>query len=596
MRYGIRISLAILATVLPGAYVGAGDFHSWENSLEGWSVDPNSSGATGVPTDNAPAGAVTDGSYALEVGRPLGASWTAVLRAENGFIYDDLIANTTIDLDIYVPSSSFQSWGNMQFQIEGQDMSFSKTLHFNSSENSYHLSWDYGTDPEFNPMASWSQLTMAVQGGGTMNPVYLDNFRLSNRYTDDPPYTVEGGHKVLLDEQFDGDLKIWREPGSAYSGPDTIAAGDGSLVRAPVGERGWRTRYRHGNELTGRTLLQNNEAEWYTDPWYEGTSGSPLGVNPFSLQDGKLHISADTISPSVLSGLPTTDGDETVHDKIGYTSGLLTTQNLVAVKYGRFEMRAQMPSGRGMWPALWLLPSTPGWPPEIDILESHGHLNDKYHVAAHLTQDDLDAGFSPVGGWVDTDVEVPGQAVDITAGFHDYSLDWGADEIIWYFDGVEVGRMDTPPSMRQEMYLLVNLAVGGPDSWPGVPTPTTPFPQELIVDYIRITQLLADYDDDGDVDPDDYIVWRDTFGQSVAPGEGADGNHNGIVDAADYTIWRDGLDDSPFSASSSHSVPEPSAAICMLSALVGVVVSCPRNERKLFTSLTGSRRRTGAHV
>ena len=540
MRHCLRLILVTLSVGLLATSVEADVFHSWENSLEGWLVDPNSSGATAVPTSlagGAPTGAITDGSYALAIGRPSGAAWTATVRATSNFIYNDLISNTTLDLDVYLPSSSYQSWGNMQFQIEGQGMSLSKTLPFNATNNSYHLNWDYGLEPSFNPTSNWSQLTMAVQGGGLMNPVYLDNFQLSNSFTNQPNYTIEGNRKVFLNEHFDGDLKIWREPSSVYSGPDSILSGDGSLVRAAVGESGWRTRFRHGNELTGRSLLGNNEAGWYMDPWYEGTTGSPLGVNPFKLQNGKLHITADEIATPVLNGLPANDGGYNVHNEIDYTSGLLTTQNLAAVKYGHFEMRAQLPSGRGMWPALWLLPSAPGWPPEIDILEAHGHLNNKVHIAAHLTQADLDAGFTEIGGWVPTDVDVPGTTVDITAGFHDYALDWSADEIIWYFDGVEIGRIDTPPSMMQEMYLLVNLAVGGPGSWPGAPTPTTPFPKEMIVDYIRITQPRADFDSDGGVDEDDLFLWESSFGTNDV----GDTDDDGDTDGSDFLAWQAGF-------------------------------------------------------
>ena len=580
MRHCNRLVLMILAASILATSVSAADFHSWENSLEGWSIDPNSSGATAVPASlasGAPAGAITDGNYALQIGRPNGAGWTAAVRATGGVIYNDLITSTTLDLDVYVPSSSYQSWGNMQLQIEGQGMNISKTLPFNANNNSYHLTWDYGVDPGFNPTANWSQLTLAIQGAGSMDPVYLDNFQLSNSFTGQPNYTLEGNHKVYLNEQFDGDLKIWREPSNVYSGPDSILSGDGSLVRAAVGEPGWRTRFRHGNELTGRVLLGNNEAAWYMDPWYEGASGSPLGVNPFKLQNGKLHITADEISPTVLNGLPANDGSYVVQDEIDYTSGILTTQNLAAVKYGHFEMRAQLPSGRGLWPALWLLPSAPGWPPEIDILESHGHLNNKVHIAAHLTQADLDAGFTPIGGWIPTDVDVPGTTVDITAGFHDYSLDWSADEIIWYFDNVEIGRMDTPPSMQQEMYLLVNLAVGGPGSWPGPPTPTTPFPKEFIIDYIRITQPRADLDSDGLVDSDDLALWQSNFGSSDA----GDTDDDSDTDGADFLAWQTGFNATPGAAANASTVPEPTTTtLAILFGLLGAGTGRRKKDRR----------------
>jgi beta-glucanase (GH16 family) len=77
------------------------------------------------------------------------------------------------------------------------------------------------------------------------------------------------------------------------------------------------------------------------------------------------------------------------------------------------------------------------------------------------------------------------RTADLAAGFHVYGLSWHPDLLRWYLDGVEVARTPTPPGLDKPMYLLVNLAVGGPKSWPGAPDAGTLFPARMTVDYIR---------------------------------------------------------------------------------------------------------------
>src|SRR5689334_13293123 len=116
-----------------------------------------------------------------------------------------------------------------------------------------------------------------------------------------------------------------------------------------------------------RTLPANGEQEYYSD--------SSVGVNPFSTGDGALTITAAPGSNPL--GLP-------------YNSGEISSQALHSQTYGYFEMRAQLPSGQGMWPAFWLMP-TNGGPGEIDALEAFGASHDgqgganSYSVALHDT-------------------------------------------------------------------------------------------------------------------------------------------------------------------------------------------------------------------
>ena len=85
---------------------------------------------------------------------------------------------------------------------------------------------------------------------------------------------------------------------------------------------------------------------------------------------------------------------------------------------------------------------------------------------------------------------------------------------------------------------------------------TAYFDNFVIANFAR---LPGDYDVDGDVDANDYLVWRDTYGGTPVSGTGADGNGDGVVDAADYTVWRDNLGAQLTPSASADAAPEPSA-------------------------------------
>ncbi|MBN2102826.1 glycoside hydrolase family 16 protein [bacterium] len=174
-----------------------------------------------------------------------------------------------------------------------------------------------------------------------------------------------------------------------------------------------------------------------------------------------------------------------------YTSARLHTKNKGDWTYGRFEIRARLPFGQGIWPAVWLMPTDNkygGWAAsgEIDIMELLGQEPGKVYGTLHYggeypqnvhTGDDF---FLPQGSFYEN--------------FHVFSLEWDTTAISWFVDDSlyqtqsqwysENGEYPAP--FDQQFHLIINVAVGG--NWPGNPDETTPFPQDMVVDYVRIFQ------------------------------------------------------------------------------------------------------------
>ncbi|MEO0323564.1 MAG: glycoside hydrolase family 16 protein [Myxococcota bacterium] len=173
----------------------------------------------------------------------------------------------------------------------------------------------------------------------------------------------------------------------------------------------------------------------------------------------------------------------------GFTSGRIKTQGLFEQRYGRFEARMRLPGpGAGLWPAFWMLGSEFGdessnvpWPfvGEIDVMENIGDEETIYGTVHG-------PGYSG-GDSIGRRLVTPGE--DYTADFHVYRVDWDPSSIRWYVDGdlyftLQVG--DTPGDwvFDTPFFMILNLAVGG--SFPGSPTDATPFPAELVVDWVRV--------------------------------------------------------------------------------------------------------------
>ncbi len=231
-----------------------------------------------------------------------------------------------------------------------------------------------------------------------------------------------------------------------------------SLYDATTGTGTWMTQYgfQYALPWTSRTLQANGEKQIYVDPAYAGTGTTALGLNPFAIDGGNLSITIANTPTDLQSGLY---GRQ-------FTSGLLTTQPTASQTYGYYEIRAEMPTGTGAWPAFWLLPSSGSNPPEVDILEAHGSTANTNVATIH--------DVSLTGGVSGTTVLLP----DLGTGFHTYGFLWTPTTLSWYIDGTEVKEMATPADMNQPMYMLLNLAADASTTAASLPTP-------FVIDYVR---------------------------------------------------------------------------------------------------------------
>ena len=214
----------------------------------------------------------------------------------------------------------------------------------------------------------------------------------------------------------------------------------------------------------GFTQTGNGEKGRYIQPSYAPTAAA----NPFSVSNGVLTISANPTPSNLLQ----------YTDNLPYTTGWIDTYHEFSQTYGYFEMRAQLPAGQGTWPAFWLLPENGSWPPEIDGMESVNGNNVDYTTVHSTVSGDSELASNHFKSGAGTNE--PG----MTSGFHTYGVDWEPDKITFYFDGKEVYQTATPADLKgQPMYMIASLGIGG--YWPGNPTSSESWPQQMKIDYLR---------------------------------------------------------------------------------------------------------------
>lgn len=243
---------------------------------------------------------------------------------------------------------------------------------------------------------------------------------------------VPEGYVLVWHDEFDGntiDPQKW-----------TFETGDGTEFGLPVG---WG----------------NNELQIYTN----------------NEENARIEQDGD-VSALVITALK--------HGENDFTSAKLTTNGLFSMRFGRVDVRAKLPQGQGIWPAIWTLGdnrSIVDWPGcgEIDIMEMLGHDPKKVYATVHYVDGENRKGENQ--GYYET------SGTSFSDDYHVFSLEWTPEKMSFMVDGTKYHEVSIEDDMKEFLrshYLILNVAVGG--YWPGYPDETTVFPQSMYVDYVRV--------------------------------------------------------------------------------------------------------------
>lgn len=283
------------------------------------------------------------------------------------------------------------------------------------------------------------------------------------------------------------------------------------------------------DEFDGETL---NRADWnreirkayWTNNELQAYTGGDANI---FLREGKL----------VLKALKHVDEK----GRVTYTSGKVQTQDKHDFLYGRIDVRAKVPQGQGLWPAIWMMPTRESkygsWPRcgEIDIMEILGH---QTHISyANLHYGEPHAEQQGV-------YTLPGGAT-FSDDFHVFSVEWDPGEFRFYIDGEHFHTVNDwysisngmerpyPAPFNQTFYIQLNLAVGG--TWPGNPDETTDFDRaEFEIDYVRVYQR-PEYDTNV-TKPEKQFAQAQEDGNFVHNGDFAVAEN--VNDSADWVYYQ----------------------------------------------------------
>ena len=247
------------------------------------------------------------------------------------------------------------------------------------------------------------------------------------------------------------------------------------LTPSPTATYSWNSdgwTFIWSDEFDGNTIDPKN---WVFDKGGSGWGNAELEYYTDRPENARIE-----------NGMLVIEARQEKYEGLPYTSARLNSRKLQEFQYGHIEARLKLPYGQGIWPAFWMLGGNASWPNggEIDIMEFIGKTPDTVYQTVH------GPGYSGAKGI--------GSHLVLTAetlknDFHVFAIEWQPNEIRWIVDGQEVFKV-TPEKIPagtkwvfdHPLFIIMNVAVGG--GWPGYPDETTVFPQQLLVDYVRVYQ------------------------------------------------------------------------------------------------------------
>lgn len=281
------------------------------------------------------------------------------------------------------------------------------------------------------------------------------------------------------------------------------------MIRSPLGSVPSRWQLRRTSKRIDRALVvfmlvivegckdaPAGPSELYRDlVWNDEFDGSSVDTSKWQFEVGdnwfNNELQAYTSSSAnafVSNGsLFIQANKETLRAK-NYTSARMRTKGRGDWRFGKIEVRARLPKGQGIWPAIWMLPTDQNygtWPRsgEIDIMELLGHAPQTIYGTVHY-------GTDGTTGHRSQGTSYTSSAEDFSDYFHTFSIIWEKDTLSWFVDGKQyfaISSQSFPPflyPLNERFHLILNVAVGG--IFPGDPDSTTVFPQRMQVDFVRV--------------------------------------------------------------------------------------------------------------
>ena len=263
----------------------------------------------------------------------------------------------------------------------------------------------------------------------------------------------------------------------------------------------WNDEFNNGQIDPLKWTFETGDGTDYGLP--RGWGNNELQIYTTSDENARLDMDGD-ISALIITALK--------HGENDFTSAKLTTNGLFSMRFGRVDVRAKLPKGQGIWPAIWTLGDNRDvvdWPGcgEIDVMEMLGHEPNKIYGSIHYVDGENRKGESQ--GYYE--VSNP----DFSEEYHVFTLDWTPETLSFMVDGEkyhEVAIEDDMKEFLRSHYLILNVAVGG--YWPGYPDESTTFPQSMYVDYVRVFEKKGF----NPPAPPFLNIEEETLGQNLEPG------------------------------------------------------------------------------